>query len=269
MLPSRGIGQERAWLRRTMTRQYDALASNIGRLLAENPGLRGDAGTAQSDAQTDLVALHMYLSGRARQVDAAVRSGQVGPHVPFGRCVAAGLLRMPSYRGATRLSATLKESEWAWYRDRRLVTEWAFCSALASGSAGLPGDVEFLIWSRTGRRTHLIEPRVPSQVLFPPGTNFKLLRVRGDERREILLREISPGEISADGSVEPGEVPHDEIALRGLERASGAWRQSGAEVAEDLLEGYRHRFGNPPGLIIEVGAKVPADSSGARQMSAH
>ncbi len=137
--PARGIDGERAWLRQAMSQQYDAAASSVMRVLSEEPGLRGDARGSSSEVLTDLVAVRLYLTGHAQRLDDAVRTATVGPHVPFGRCVAAGLSRLPTYRGATRLRAALADAEWRWYGSRRLVTEWAFCPALATGHARLPG----------------------------------------------------------------------------------------------------------------------------------
>jgi hypothetical protein len=244
-----------------MSRQYDAAASSVGRVLAENPGIRSESGVPPSDLLTDMVALRLYLSGHAQRLDDAVRAGKVGPHVPFGRCVAAGLRRLPSYRGATRLRATLADAEWQWYHDRQIVTEWAFCSALASGGAQLPGTVEFRIWSMTARRTSLLEPRLPGQVLFLPGTNFKVLQVSSDGRRQVLLRELSANEIAPDGRVDLDRVPLDEVALTGLEQVGAAWRET--QPAEELPAGYEYRFGNPPGLIVRVSASVPGPAAEA------
>ncbi|HEY0716923.1 MAG TPA: hypothetical protein VGD68_04845, partial [Streptosporangiaceae bacterium] len=262
--PARGLAQERTWLRRTLNRQYDATASLAGRMLAENPGLRADSSVPPAELLTDLVALHLYLTGHGQQLDDAVRSGQVGPHVPFSRCVAAGLRRLPSHRGATRLRTTLADAEWRWYHGRRVVTEWAFCAALADGRSRLPGTVEFRIWSMTGRRTSLVDPRLPAQVLFLPGTNFKVLQVSGEGPREVLLRELSASEIGADGRIELSRVPLDEIALAGLAQARHAWPE--AEAAGELPPDYRHRFGNPPGLIVKAGA---AASGRTAQPAAH
>jgi hypothetical protein len=257
--PARGIDGERAWLRQAMSQQYDAAASTVMRVLSEEPGLRGDARGSSSEVLTDLVAVRLYLTGHAQRLDDAVRTAQVGPHVPFGRCVAAGLRRLPTYRGATRLRAALADAEWQWYGSRHLVTEWAFCPALATGQVRLPGSVEFLIWSVTARRASLLEPSVPSHVLFLAGTNFKVLRVRADGRREVLLRELSAAEIAADGRVEVGRVPLDDIALTGLEKASDAWQR--AESGEDLPAGYGHRFASPPGLIAAAGASESRGST--------
>jgi hypothetical protein len=255
VIPSpQGLPQERAWLRRTMSHQHDAAASLVGRVLAENPGIRGQDGTPAADLLTDLAALRVYLSGNAQTLDNAIRTAKAGPHVPYGRCVAAGLRRMPSYRGATRLRATLADPEWKWYQNRDVVTEWAFCPAVTSGRLALPGTVEFRIWSATARRTELLEPSLPGQVIFLPGTSFKVLQVGDSEHREVLLRELSAHEIGSDGRVELGRVPLDEVALTGLEQKAAAWQAE--ESSENLPAGYEYRFGNPPGLIIKLGAST-------------
>jgi hypothetical protein len=258
--PPRGIAQERQWLRRTMSQQFGDTSSLVSRVLSQTPGLRGGGDGASHDVLTDLVAVRLYLAGHGQRIDDAVRTGEVGPHVPFARCVAAGLRRLPSYRGATRLCATIEDAEWQWYESRRLVTEWAFCPALTDGAARLPGDVDFLIWSMTARRTSLLAPDVASQVVFLPGTSFKVLRVREGERREVLLRELSASEIAADGRVETGQVPLDDLALAGLEKAMDAWAH--ADASGELPREFAWRFGNPPGL--NVSAAEPGALAGAR-----
>jgi hypothetical protein len=259
-----------------MSEQFDTAASAVQRVLSEAPGLRGTGsgkpGTTGDDLITDLVAVRLYLTGPARHLDDAVRSGTVGPHVPFGRCVTAGLRRLPSFRGAARLCATLTEAEWQWYASQRLVTEWAFCPAVANDRLRLPGTVEFWIWSTTARQASLLEPRVPGQVLFLPGTSFKVLRVRGEGvrgegvrgeghpqgQRVVLLREVTPAEIGPDGTfradrARQGRVPFDELALTGLQKAVADSAASGP--AEELPPGYANRFASPPGLLVK-----PADT---------
>jgi hypothetical protein len=257
--PERGIDKERQWFQRSFTREYGATASLVARVLSQSPGLRSGAGN--QDVLTDLVAVRLYLTEHGQGIDDSVRTAKVGPHVPFARCVASGLRRLPSYRGAARLRATLADAEWKWYGSRRLVTEWAFCPALTDGGVPLTGTVDFLIWSVTARRTSLLAPEVASQVLFLPGTSFKVLRVRDGEQREVLLRELAAGEIGPDGQVETGQVPLDEVALSGLDKASDAW--SRAPKGEELPERYSRRFGGAPGLIL--GEAEPVPFAGAAQ----
>ncbi|MFF4799275.1 hypothetical protein ACFY1U_12770 [Streptomyces sp. NPDC001351] len=247
-LPERGIEQERAWLRRTFQQQYDAAANHVARVLSESPGLRGGSRQSADDVVTDLVAVRLYLSGGTERIDGAVRSAAVGPHVPLARCVASGLRRLPSYRGATMLRTTLSEAEWQWYGKRRVVTEWAFCSALTTAHADLPGDVDVMIWSMTARRTALLDPTAPDRVCYLPGTSFKVLGVRDGERRVLLLRELTGPEIGPEGDVDLRRLPLDDIALTRLEQAATEWLDSkpAVRLPATAVGALRH----PPGLIL-------------------
>jgi hypothetical protein len=259
--PERGIAQERDWLRRNLSAQYNAAAGNVSRVISKAPGLRGESREATDDAVTDLVAVGFYLSGEGRRLDHAVRTAAVGPHVPLARCVAAGLRRLPSYRGAAVLHASLTDAERDWYREDEPVTEWAFCEALTTAYPEPAGNTRFLIWSMTARRTHLLEPEAADRVFFLPGTRFKVLRVHPGERHTVLLREMSASETDDGGQAEAGRVPLDDIALAGLERVEQNWDQ--------LTEGtpppppYALIPGNPPGLITTITAPVPAHGVGA------
>jgi hypothetical protein len=253
--PPAGIGEERAWLRRNLSKQYDAAASSVARVLSEHPGLRAAAATASADVLTDLVAVSLYLDGTTRDLDDAVRSGTVGPHVPLARCVAAGLRRLPSFRGATRLRADLDEAQRRWYAERELITEWSFCPVLTSGRLKLPGDADVLIWSMTARRTGLIDPSVPEQAVFAPGTKFKRLRAEGPGG-EIYLRELADTEVAADGTVRAREAL-DELALRTLETAAEVLRRD--PPVADLDDGLADRYSSPPGLLGRA-SRVPAGS---------
>ncbi|MFI7499921.1 hypothetical protein ACIBVL_15740 [Streptomyces sp. NPDC049687] len=247
--PERGIEQERAWLRRTLKGQYDSAANHVARVLSESPGLRGASRQSADEVVTDLVAVRLYLSGGTDGIDSAVRGATVGPHVPLARCVASGLRRLPSYRGATLLRTTLSEAEWQWYGKRRLVTEWAFCSALTTAHPEMAGDVDVLIWSMTARRTALLDAAVPDRVLYLPGTSFKVLGVRDEERRVLLLRELTGPEIGADGSVDLRRLPLDDIAMTGLEQAATEWHEA-KPAAVRLPATAATALRNPPGLIV-------------------
>ncbi|MEU6461548.1 hypothetical protein [Streptomyces sp. NPDC046976] len=250
--PERGTEKERDWVRRTLSTQYNAVAGTVSRVMSESPGLRGGARGEAADALTDLVAVRLFLSGDGAQVNAAVRAAAVGPHVPLARCVAAGLRRLPSYRGAALLRARASAAERAWFREGRLVTEWAFCMAYGAPRPGPHDATDFLIWSITARRTNLIDPAEPDRVVFLPGTTFKVLRPAEGEG-PVLLRELSPSEIASDGKVDVQRVPLDEMALDGLERAAAALRADDAAGRDE--RGGQDGLGTPPGLID--GAPTP------------
>ncbi|WP_146214583.1 hypothetical protein [Streptomyces sp. ICBB 8177] len=261
--PERGTGQERDWVRRTFSAQYNAVAGTVSRVMSESPGLRGGSRSEAADALTDLVAVRLYLSGDSAQVDEAVRSASVGPHVPLARCVAAGLRRLPSYRGAALLRARTTAAERDWYREGRLATEWAFCTAHSAPRPGPPDGTDFLIWSMTARRTALIDPADPFRIVFLPGTTFKVLRA-SDGEGPVLMRELSPSEMDGEGRVDVRRVPLDEIALDGLERAVSALRRS-EDTAARGKRGERREEGplaTPPGLIGGARVRRPGADGG-------
>ncbi|GAA3438154.1 hypothetical protein [Kutzneria kofuensis] len=239
--PARALTEERAWLRKTLSSQYDVAASTVGRMLSQVPGLR--VGVDADEVLADLVAVRLYLTGDAAGVDEAIRSATPGPHVPLARVVSSGLKRLPSYRGATQLWAAAGPSELDWYRNRLLVSEWAFLTATINGRPAAAGEVEFRVWSMTARRTQLIDPSVADQVLFVPGTNFKVLDVRAEPTPVVLLRELSSAEIGEDGKVNTGRSMFDDLALNGLDQAAEAWAESTAKDAA------RPTASAPPGLL--------------------
>ena len=253
-----GLQKERDWLRRNLSKQYDATASSVARLMSEYPGLRAGSSASDTDVLTDLVALRLYLTGKIGGLDDAVRAGKVGPHVPLARCVASGLRRLPSYRGPLRTRASLTEEQVRWYGARGLVTEWSFLPAVASGELELPGTAEILIWSMSARRTGLLDPSRPDQVVFQPGTSFKVLGAEaGEEGPRIRLRELTRTEVAPDGTVQ--SVPAlDEFAVSVLEEAGKAWRQE--DPVQRLPADRQDWFASPPGLLAHP-ARVGATGS--------
>ncbi|MGW2248739.1 hypothetical protein ACWCXH_00840 [Kitasatospora sp. NPDC001660] len=229
--PERGLERERDWVRRKFSAQYHAVAGTVARVMSESPGLRSSSRALDGDALTDLVAVRLYLSGDSAAVDAAVRAGTAGPHVPLARCVASGLYRLPSYRGVALLRAAVTGPELDWYEEGRAATEWAFCTARITVPE-TPGDgtTDFLIWSMTSRRTSLLDPSDPDRVVFTPGTTFKVLRA-GSATEPVLLRELLPSESDEDAHPDAPRLPLDEIALEGLTQAAEQLPAQGAAAA--------------------------------------
>jgi hypothetical protein len=243
-----GISKEREWVRRNLSKQYDATASSVARILSENPGLRLGGNDADSDVLTDLVALRLYLTGQFAGIDAALRAAKVGPHVPVARCVASGLRRLPSYRGPLRTSAAPSKEQIRWYGTQNLVTEWSFFPALTSVGLAMPGSADFEIWSLSARRTDMIDPSSADQAVFLPGTRFKVLSVEDGARPEIRLRELTGAEVEADGTVHstPGL---DALALAGLEEAGKGWQRE--DPVKALPSAREHWFASLPGLLVQ------------------
>ncbi|MFI7602670.1 hypothetical protein [Actinoplanes sp. NPDC049681] len=219
-----GLGAERTWLRSTFSRQYDAAAATVSRVLARHPGFH-----AAPETLVDAAAVHLYLSAFGVGLPAALRRGEPGPHVPFGRCVSAGLERLPSYRGAAGLRAVLNAGEIREIREHGILRDWAFTEALIEPPADLPGTADVLVWSMTARRTRLLEPhdenRADHRVVFLPGTSFKVLEAAepGPGRRgRLVLRELSPDERDR------GHVAFDDLTVPSLHRAAAQWGGPGS-----------------------------------------
>lgn len=262
LLPrKRSLDEERAWLRRTLSREFDTMASSVARIMSEHPGLQSSGGVSADDVLADSVAVQLYLSGRGAAIDKGLRTGATGPHVPFARCAVSGLSRLPSFRGTTVYRTSPTEAEWAHYRDRRLITDWSFVNVLTGPCEAQEGDTDVLVWSMTARRTTLLEPegddRVTDRVLFLPGTHFKVLELRepsGDGRGAILMREIGSNEVDQDGRVDSGRVSLDELAVTSLRRSLERWAD--AEPRRRIGSDALGRFGVLPGLDRRLGDKA-------------
>ncbi|WP_346137097.1 hypothetical protein [Lentzea roselyniae] len=252
LLPKRGIEDERAWLRRNLAGEFGVMSNSVARILSEHPGLQGALSNGSSEVITDAVAVQLYLTTRGKAVDDALRTGAVGPHVPFARCVVAGLSRLPSHRGPAVFTASLTPGQWDLYRNHKLFTEWGFLHALTAPAVESAGDVDVLVWSMTARRTRLLEGAdgVLERVLFVPGTSFKVLEMTEPQtdggRGRILLRELTSIEIDAEGRVDPNRISLDELALNSLRRQIEQWAESAPSVQLDPVSA--DRFGALPGL---------------------
>ncbi|MEU9348157.1 hypothetical protein AB0D74_43885 [Streptomyces sp. NPDC048278] len=250
--PEKGVDRERDWVRRSLGERYDTAVAFVSRVLSESPGLHGGPRSSVAEALTDLAAIRLYLSGATWAIDAAIRAGTAGPHVPLARCAASGLRRLPSYRGATMVRTTLTAAERGWYQEGKVVTENSFLAAVSTVRRGMPGNTDVLVWSLTARRTALVAPDLPDRVLFAPGTRFKVLRTEGGDRPVVMLRELAAAEFDEHGRTGDGRVPLDEIALAGLEQVRGFWTEAekspDGRAGEPLSEEHTGALCAAPGL---------------------
>jgi hypothetical protein len=251
LLSDTGLERERAWLRRTLSREFDTMANSTARILSEHPGFQNSG--SSGDLLTDTVAVRLYLTARGVDVDLALRTAAPGPHVPLARCVVAGLSRLPSHRGGSVFAASPTPAQWRLYEQRRVVTEWGFTHALVAPGAGQGGEVDVLVWSMTGRRTRLLEPdgdeRADGRVVFVPGTSFKVLELAAPgegTRGRLFLRELAPSEIDEQGRVDGDRASLDELAMGSLRRCAEHW--AGGEPAGRIGSAALSRFGALPGL---------------------
>lgn len=252
ILPETGVTEERDWLRRTLGAEYGLQANAVGRILSEHPGFQGALVKSKQDVLTDAVAVRLHLSQQGAAIDMALRTNMVGPHVPFARCVVSGLNRLPSHRGPAIFAASPTSAQLAVYDRQVLLTDWSFVHALTAPCAAQQGDTDVVIWSMSARRTKLLEPAaesVPDRVVFVPGTCFKLLHRRpatAGERGQILLRELTAGEIAEDGHVDVRRGVLDDMAITSLTEQVERWSAESPERRVGDLAA--ERFGVLPGL---------------------
>ncbi|MFJ8690486.1 hypothetical protein [Micromonospora wenchangensis] len=254
LLPPHGLTEERAWVRRSLSRDFDAMASSVSRIMSEHPGMKAGGDSSADDVLVDSVATRLFLTRRGAGIDAGLRSGAIGPHVPLARCAVSGLSRLPSFRGSTIVRTSPDADEWRLYRERRLITDWSFVTVLSAPCAGQDGDTDVLIWSMTARRTALLEPEgdehVEDRVVFLPGTHFKILEATppdGGRRGAILLREIGVTEIDDDGRVDRKRLSLDDLAVTSLRRSVDRW--AGTDPRTRIGAASTGRFGTLPGLV--------------------
>jgi hypothetical protein len=253
LLPQRGVEQERGWLRKSLGQEYGLMSNGIARVLSQHPGFQGALSTSQAEVLTDAVAVQLYLSSKGAAIDAGLRTGDVGPHVPIARCVVAGLSRLPSHRGPATFTMSPSPKEWELYRTHKLFTEWGFLNTLARPSSNVPGDTDVLVWSITARRTKLLEPQqggLEDRVLFVPGTSFKVLELKEPQEGAhglVLLRELTASEVDENGRVDPNRISLDELALVSLRRELEVWAES--DERRPIDPGAAARFSVLPGLV--------------------
>ncbi|MFJ3491978.1 hypothetical protein ACIPPJ_00010 [Streptomyces sp. NPDC086091] len=223
---------ERAAFRVLADALWDRQAAVVTRAFTRMPALRGPE---QEAARADLVALLLYLRttdgplGHA-ELDRCLRTGD--PRLlPYAACVASALRRMPSFRGpalrGTGGGGGATPVPGAVLRDPAPV------SALPSdGSGARPASTRYAVWSVTGRRVrHLFGATGPQaqadEVVFAPGTLFKVLDVRGEGPTPlVLLRELP----AAAGAAPLDHTPLDDQDRTVLARLDDvlAQRPSGA-----------------------------------------
>lgn len=253
LLPKRGVDKEREWLRKSLGAEYGLMSNSVARILSEHPGFQGALSTSSVEVLTDAVAVQLYLSAKGTAIDAGLRSGVNGPHVPIARCVVAGLSRLPSHRGPATFATSLSSSATTLYRTQKVLTEWGFLNTLTQPSSTLDGDTDVLVWSITARRTKLLEPAeagVENRVLFVPGTSFKVLELRepaDGARGLVLLRELTASEVDETGKVASDRISLDELALVSLRRELEVWAE--AEGRRPMDKKAAQRFTALPGLV--------------------
>ncbi|MDJ1642761.1 hypothetical protein [Streptomyces pakalii] len=190
---------ERTEFRRLAESAWERHSAAVNRALAEMPALRG---AEQETARTDLVALRLYLDDVEgpldhRELTASLHSGE-RRLVPYAGCIASALARLPSYRGVV-LRGLGGVTELGGLRPGDVVRDAAPVSGLPLDPAGKQrvAGAGFAIWSTTGRRVRRLLDG-GDQVVFAPGTAYRVLAVRTDGADPLItLRQIRSPETAS------------------------------------------------------------------------
>ena len=130
-----------------------------------------------------LVAVRGYTSRDYQPINVALRIGdpaELARLDPYIKAATDGLSQLPSYTGTVWRGAHLTNSIVANYADEEVVTERAFVSTSADFNGYFSQhNTDFVIQSNGGGKDVSLVSNVPGQkeVLFPPGTQFKVLSV--------------------------------------------------------------------------------------------
>ncbi|MEU5717324.1 hypothetical protein AB0G71_16330 [Streptomyces sp. NPDC020403] len=193
---------ERTAFRTLAEGMWDRHGAAVARSLARMPALRGKE---QEAARADLIALRMYLHVPEGPLSHGALTRALREYepnmLPYGACVASALTRLPSYRGAVlRGTGSDPVAEGpgapALPRPGTLLRDAAVLSTTPfdpTGTATVPGG-SYVIWSVAGRRVRQLSDhgRGPDEVVFAPGTLFRVLDVRRDGQAvQIYLRELT------------------------------------------------------------------------------
>ncbi|MFI5752632.1 hypothetical protein ACIBBE_43885 [Streptomyces sp. NPDC051644] len=191
--------QEREALRTYLGTDWNRHAGAVQRALTRLPGLRTTE--AQDDLSADLAAVHAHVNvedsglNEARLL-AAVERRDPGT-LAFLACLASGLRRLPSFRGAAVRAAGLFGEGVELLLPGEEVGESTAVSALALDKEyPSVSDDHYLIWSMTGRRAGALADNEgshdPDEVFFGPGTRFRVLQIRKRAGADVvLLRELA------------------------------------------------------------------------------
>jgi NAD:arginine ADP-ribosyltransferase len=147
----------------------------------------------------DLVAVRAYTDNTEdyRLINRALRNGDNNEISRFNAYIQAaesGLNQLPSYNGNVFRGTNLTPENAAKYKPGQIVTEESFFSTSENINKAFDGNTQYIVKSLTGKKVESISVfSGEAEVLFPPGTNFKVTSVEVDPQtgnREIILREV-------------------------------------------------------------------------------
>ncbi|MFE3270752.1 hypothetical protein [Streptomyces sp. NPDC059215] len=202
------------WLHTTFGQQYVDCLAFATELIQQYRSLFD--GQLTYGNSSDLASLRLYLLTGGNIID-ELGSDTVPSHQAMTHLLANGLRQLPDFQGPVAMRVSLQQAQLDWYAAQEFVTTEGFCTTTLSGTPGLEGNTDVLIWSATGRRTALLDAGAPDWVTFPPGTRFTVIGVEKGERNTVLLREYA--------SEDPSDPATDLLTRQELKRAQLDWHR--------------------------------------------
>ncbi|MGY1500741.1 hypothetical protein ACW4TU_29880 [Streptomyces sp. QTS52] len=208
--------EERRAFRTLADVAWERHSAAVNRALAGMPTLRG---AAQEAARADLIAVRMYLRNgegplNHRELTRSLRDRE-SRLLPYATCLTSGLGRLPSYRGAV-LCGPGGTPDHGELRPGTVLRDPAPLSGLPLDPAGKDRvvGVGYAIWSITGRRVRQLLDS-GEEVVFTPGTPFRVLDVRTEGTTPLVLLRQLPDVNLTSGVLEDA----DRTALERLQHA--------------------------------------------------
>ncbi|WP_329167101.1 hypothetical protein OHB49_43465 (plasmid) [Streptomyces sp. NBC_01717] len=204
----RSTDEERRGWRDLIGPRCDTHLIAVNHVLAQHPALRGALSRKSLNGVTsDLAALRSYLEGDLPGIEFALR--EQNPQIRDAAvCVVSGLRMLPVHSGIAYRTAQLPASALDVYISGTTVVEPGFVAATIR-KAIFGGNVLYAIWSRTARRTAVIDRTgTPDEVLFPAGAEFSVLAVQpwaDGSGRLVMLDERIPEARPAEGHADKGD----------------------------------------------------------------
>lgn len=145
---------------------------------------RAADGSTRDIPAGELIAIYGYTEDDYKPINEALRSqdpARLREYAPQIEAMKAGLARLPDFAGVVFRRTWLGPVDLAHYRAGGTVTERGFTSATAATYLEYSGNVHYVIRSRKGKDiSRIANTASEKEVLFPPGTRFKVSQVDRD-----------------------------------------------------------------------------------------
>lgn len=157
-------------------------------------GFTDDAGDTWDAARSldagDLDAIAHYTGSGYWEMNQQLRARTVTPGSSMEQRVEAlstALGKLPKYEGPVFRGTILTPEQISRYEPGKFVTERAFTSTSTDPGKAFPGNVRFLIDSRTGRDVSAYSGAPESEVLFDRDTVFEVLKTTTDAKGKTVI----------------------------------------------------------------------------------